>query len=290
MDLAFCPRCGADVRLPYCRDCGWNLDEVYRHSRKHDRSFAWMVCAFGVAICIPVIINDPRKGILALVIVLAFTLFVTFSTKYSKSTLGLNAMRVAVAKKPGTDLSSAVPDIMPARVVAYGEALRSIPRPRTVRLTGGARGTILMLRIIAGLFAAIALRFLAFPAQRVLKSSDALLFIGLLLFAAVLWFLAPIPLRKERRLDLLVNGEVILARVARAPQWWRGGRFTFEFQDTTGRLIRGEAACDEHAPVEGAYIPVFYNSLNPENCAPTFALNYAVVPPQGFGPSTDRAS
>jgi hypothetical protein len=289
MDAPLCPRCGADTswfagaaRLPYCNDCGWNLDEVYQGHQKHDRLFSWLICGFAVLICIPVIIHNPRRGILLLGGVLALAPLLILSVGRSKTTLRLKATREAVTQKPGSDLSSTAPIEMPPRVATYGEALRAIPRPRQIRLIGVARAAIGMVRAIAGVLALVAIRDLLFPHQRITEFSDALLPIGLLFLAFLLWFLVPIPLRKELRRDLLVNGEVVVARMAPIPPWWRGERISFEFRDANGRLIRGQSVNQGHAPAAGAYVPVFYDAQNPENCAPACALNYDLVVPEGF--------
>jgi hypothetical protein len=223
-----CPRCGApawgarNLSLPYCNDCGWNLDEVCRLYHKHDRSFAWVVCGFAVVIGIPAIIRNPQKGVLLLVVMLAFSMLAIFSVGRSRSALRLKATRQAVAQRPGSDLSCATPNIMPTGVVGYAEALRAIPRPRAVRLKVVTRMAIAMIRVRGGIFVSVVVHDLLFPAPTIMMISNALSSIGLLLSAAMFWFMVPVPLRKEPRLNLLVNGEVLLARVARVPN--DGGR------------------------------------------------------------------
>jgi hypothetical protein len=121
MEAPLCPRCGADTfwfpgagRLPYCSECGWNLDEVYRSHHKQDRLFRWLICSFAVLICVPAIVSNPRQGVLLLagLFVLAAILF----AGSSKTTLRLKATRQAVAQKPGSDLSSTAAMEMPPRV------------------------------------------------------------------------------------------------------------------------------------------------------------------------------
>jgi len=49
METGLCPRCGSrvwfflDMPAPYCNECGWNLDELYKGRHKHDRTFRWVV-------------------------------------------------------------------------------------------------------------------------------------------------------------------------------------------------------------------------------------------------------
>ena len=169
---------------------------------------------------------------------------------------------------------------MPRGVVAYAEALRAIPRP-----------AIAMIRVMGGILVFVVVHDLLFPVHTIMMISNALSSMGLLLSGATFWFMVPVPLRREPRLNLLVNGEVLLARVARVSQrWGKGERLGFEFHDVNGKLVRGQGANHDGFPMAGAFVPIFYDPQNPENCAPAFALNYELVLPQGFAPSAGRTS
>jgi hypothetical protein len=55
---------------------------------------------------------------------------------------------------------------------------------------------------------------------------------------------------------------------------------SFEFRDANGRLIRGQSLNQGHVPAAGAYVPVFYDAQNSENCAPACTLNYDLAVPR----------
>src|SRR5215472_8604252 len=179
METGLCPRCGSRVYFirgipwPYCNECGWNLDQLYKGRHKNNRTFTRLVCGVATLICVPVIIHNPIEGLLFLGGALSLTIVLIFFIGQSKPNHRLLAARQAAANTEGADLSSAAPDTMPERVAAYGKALRSIPLPRKVRLIGTVRAAILALRAIAAALAFVGVRDLLFPRQRIVALSDA---------------------------------------------------------------------------------------------------------------------
>jgi hypothetical protein len=102
------------------------------------------------------------------------------------------------------------------------------------------------------------------------------------LLAIGLWFLIPIQLKKESRLDLLIDGEIAMGRITPVSRWQLGTKVAFEFHDIIGNLVRAQGANHTGCLLEGTCVPVFYDAQNPTNCVPACALNHELVLPEGM--------
>ncbi|PYU19842.1 MAG: hypothetical protein DMG30_23040 [Acidobacteria bacterium] len=78
------------------------------------RSDGWS-CAVATLIFVPVIIHNPAQRLLLLGGFLVLSFVLIFLVGHSKPNPRLLAARRAIAKKQGTDLSSAAPVTMPPR-------------------------------------------------------------------------------------------------------------------------------------------------------------------------------
>jgi hypothetical protein len=170
---------------------------------------------------------------------------------------------------PPLSMAAASPETKREHALISDE-LRTLSKPRRVRLKA-------MPKVIAIAFPVAIGGALYFGFGDV---RDGLLaytsVIGLLiqLFVAFIWSAIAIQvlLRARRDWKLLAEGDVAVATVT--AQWMTGGgrhrrsKIGFQFKDSSGRLIPGEADDDSRTLLGEMPIAVFYNPSNPKNCVP----------------------
>jgi uncharacterized protein (DUF983 family) len=289
MYVSLCPRCGLPVvyfgresSRPYCRECGWNLNLVTAGFRKQDHFFVWMIVGIGLLIAIHASLHGITwRTFLLLYGTLGVISALGFFVK-KKTTTRVENLLNAVASRPDADLSSAAPEIMPAKVITYVKALRSLPRPRQTQLNSLSRSVIWMFRVIPVFLGYQAVHSLVSPANRLEKFPGPGLYLLEALLAIGLWYLLPFRFKKEPRLTLLTNGEIAMGRITPVSRWQQRMKVAFEFHDTIGNLVRAQGANHTGYLLEGTYVPVFYDAQIPANCVPACALNYELVLSEGM--------
>ena len=286
MDAPLCPRCGFAVvfwtagRLPFCAECGWNFEDVCKSFRKNGRHAAWIVGALPFLVGVRLLGHRANWSAALILFGIAGAVVALVASTRSRQNRRMEALRDAIERKPGSDLSSKSPAELPARAATFGESLRSLPRPRPVRLTPQTRATIWVLRVVPVFFAYWALHDLLFPRRPIGMVSGPAISALLLLMSVFAWFLLPRSLRRESRLLLLASGEVAIGRVTTSARRFPGVGVSFRFRDLNGKLFEGQGANHSEYRLDGTYIPVFYAAQNPADCVPICALNYELAWPK----------
>ena len=287
MDAPVCPRCGFTVvfwiagRLPFCAECGWNFEDASKSFHKNGHHAAWIVGALPFLVGV-LLLRRPATWWAALTLFgIAGAFVVLVASTGFRGNRRLETLRDAIKRKPGSDLSSAAPAELPVRAVAYGESPRSLPRPRSVRLTSQTRAAIWVLRVIPVFLAYWALHDLLFPTRPIGMMSSPGVSAMLLLIGILAWFLLPRQLGREARLPLLAAGEIAIARMTKSSSRFPGRGVIFQFRGLDGRLVEGRGPNHTEYRLDGTYIPVFYDVQNPANCVPSCALNYELALPKG---------
>jgi hypothetical protein len=127
---------------------------------------------------------------------------------------------------------------MPAKIITYVESLRLPPRPRQARLNSITRRVIWLARLLPVFLGYFAFRSLFFPADRFGNFPGSALYLLTAMFAIGLWFLIPIQLKKDPRLDLLIDGEIAMGRITPVSRWQRGRKWHSSFT-TQSAIWRG---------------------------------------------------
>lgn len=287
MYQTLCPRCGLPVSYfgtehgrPYCPACGWNLAEVTERFQKDGRNYIWFLGFVSLILAIALKHRFSRDGAY-----LAFAMLGILAAgglfEITRTRNRIRNLIESVAQKPGANLSSECGDEIPARAAAFREALRSIPRPRQVRPNSLTRALIWLFRLFPVVLAYFSLRDLFWPPNLLPVFPGAAPHVLFFLFAVGLWFLIPLPLKKEPHLALLVNGELALARAKSLTKRFRLPSLEFEFRDSSQNLVRGRSQNHVSHSFEGEYVCIFYDPENSAKCVAACAINHELVLPEG---------
>jgi hypothetical protein len=280
VDAPLCPRRGFAVvfwtagHLPFCAECGWNFEDVCESFRKNSRHAAWIVGALPFLVGVRLLGHRANWSAALILFGIAGAVVALVASTRSRQNRRMEALRDAIERKPGSDLSSKSPAELPARAATFGESLRSLPRPRPVRLVTQARAAIWMVRVIPLFLAYWALHDLIFPMRPIGMMSGPGISTILLLLSLFVWFLAPRSLKRESHLPLLAAGEVAMVRATTSSRRFPGAGIRFQFR------VEGQGANHTEYRLDGTYIPVFYDAQNPANYVPSCALNYELALPK----------
>lgn len=279
MGVAYCPRCQGGVARAagqtYCPRCGWNLLVAAHQIRTLQRLLPVLLLPFVAFGLLMVARSDEWETFLVVVIVGVGLLY-----------WGMRSLRRSQARldgvKPVLEPKSQ-PEAFSLDVDELGRQtheLLQMQRPRPVRLTAAGRLYFgLMAALVAGFEAVLLWHLLsaimaAAPENR-LSSASWTLLAGITLCLLVL---AVIPYYLSRQKNLVMNGEIGLAKVVR--QWRvRGNSFiTYEWESAGERLRRETVDCT-HRLYREMMVPVFYDPAKPTRQIACCAAYYEVVLP-----------
>ncbi len=285
-----CPQCHAAAVLaggkPYCARCGWNRDAVEKQLRGTARMWPWTSVIFLLlaAAWAGWFLRDWRAVLIAAGVPgAAFALVYIFIRRNLAKFLALKSEHAspAAAVEPALAASIAESETPPIEVSEQYRVLRSLPRPRPVRISRRGKTSTTLVTAIGIVFALVLLSnlYLAW-----IKSGRAFRFdrhTGILAGAAllILLILMTIPKGLAREKKLLANGEVTLARVVGQWQSRNGFSIRYEFRDPADKTVRNLASDYTRSLYEGMTVAVFYDAQKPSRQVAQCASLYEIVMP-----------
>lgn len=277
MGVVYCPRCQGSVARAagqaYCPRCAWNRLVAAHQVRTFQRLLPVLLLPFIAFALLMVARSDQWETFLVVMIVgLLLLYFGMRSLRHSQARL--DSVKPHLEPKTQPDAFSLDVD----EVGRQTKALLQMPRPRPVRLTPAGRFYFGIAAALVALLEVILLWHLV-PnfLESGLSQTTWTLVVGM---ALCLLILAAIPYYLSRQKNLVMNGEIGLAKVVK--QWRvRGNSFiSYELQ-SAGASRRREVVDCTHRLYQEMTVPVFYDPSQPTRQIACCAAYYEVVLPDG---------
>jgi hypothetical protein len=243
---------------PFCGRCGWNVERA------------------------EVALNDTKAMLKFIGLgVAGVALFAAFGALRSHDTelLWFPAVFVLIAVVPlwnyisargaiAAAKSTAVPDLAQTILPIHSsiQLLLSLPRPRRVRV--GLTGTLGLITLLSAVILLCLLSMVPFAwhDSPVASRNSPLIPLLFVAFVVSAW-VVPAIFREKRNWSLLRDGDVALARVFAQSRAQRGrttySKIEFEFQTSSGQIIRNSQKDLTEKVFEEMPIPVYYDPLDP---------------------------
>lgn len=301
MATSECPCCGAATQLvqsktkpelAYCASCGWNVARVQQVIALRSRSLKFGLIVMAALLGSALIFSPNKRNSLesaGFVAALVISFVVISQKRLSKesrklATLSADSNAGTLAGNSGQGKRTAPkPD---TAILAEFDRLRSLPRPRTLRLNAAARSALYLVMIFPvgmwlwGIHDLIAPDHpISFSKSRgdARRSGTIMLALGV-----VTWFTFSRLYKNKVELDLMKNGEIALAQVVQAPPSSSAFslKVAYEFTDTGNRTVEGKDLDIERGLDEGTWFLLLYDPERPEHRLALRGSNYEFAGPK----------
>jgi uncharacterized membrane protein len=266
-------------KLRYCAQCGWQKKETERQLRLN---LKMVPIAFGAMLLILVVLfarshaqgrNGWIVGVFLTFPLIALVVSFVVTKRNLKKLLAQPAPTVRLAAAESATTASMLE--MPPQ---YQAILRSVP-PRKLRMSRRGRFnltlTLMVLLIFAGIM--IVQLYRAWAAAHAFSTFGPREW-GMAGFAVLLLLMLVWQWRTlDRQRELLVNGEVAVARITEKAGSRNAAAIRYEFSDFAARK-HVKVGTDYSQKLEpGMSVPVFYNRENPNRQVPACGTFHEVV-------------
>lgn len=284
-----CPKCGAaaDVAVgtPYCAKCGWNREAAVRKLTR----ITWLLPALVVVFDLIGIIGlgfVKHNWSGAILFATLPTLLLGFVYAGAKQGLAKLKMPQGTTDRGGDAASFAVAantSVNREKSQQY-DFMVSLPPPRPVRL--GPRGKIMLTVVLLVVFFLDA--FLIWSLYGVWYGTRSFAdFHGPQIFLACLTALiacVPFFVRRGmvRHKNLMENGAVAMARVTDQKNVKNASLITYEFKDSSSRMISGSGNDLTRSFFPEMTVPVFYDPEDPKRNVAACASFFEIANPSGL--------
>lgn len=285
-----CPECGAVAQLamstPYCVKCGWNRDGAVRRLTR----FAWLLPSLivlfdGIGIFgVGMKMHDWPGAILFATLPTLLLGFVYAGVRHGLTRLQSPAAAIASGEIGAAAAADAAEATAAKSRFEQYDFLISLPPPRPVKLSRrGKRLLTLLLAFALGMEGFLVWSFYGIWQRAGIvpnsRGAEILMICFMVLVACLPFFVRRGMVRDK---NLTENGAVAMGRVTEQKNVKNASLITYEFRDSSSRLISGAGNDLSRSLFPEMTVPVFYDPENSKRNVAACASFFEIAAP-GLG-------